>query len=222
MLSILSTLKPGFHAGKLQYTWVHQDPCRKNIKKTLKLLWSLISQLYFFLKAGFSFFNFKSVSPKAKPNYYTQNLSIPPLTQTFSSHAINSGFSKIIPIFFLNFLSLLWQTLFPLSKISSHFPLLEHSYLFFKAQCLHDDTVYSEMVHPSQPPSNGKASSIETGKVKTTFSRLLESVMAEEISHMCSKCGSQKGDRIYFCCCLHWQIRSGWSFLGETSSSWHV
>lgn len=80
---------------------------------------------------------------------------------------------------------------------------------------------------PSQPPSNGKASSTETGKLKTTFSRLLCSldcglkgsgIYQSDVLPMFK---SQGKDRFEFCCCfLTNKIWVEWCFSwGKTNCS---
>lgn len=116
MLSILSTPKPGFHAGELKCTWVRQDPFRKNIKRNTKISW-IVNSILRFLKSRIQhFLSFKDLS--APPFLLKQNvipikwysksfhsLSPQPSTQTFFTHLIYLCFSRInsnlLSVFFL-------------------------------------------------------------------------------------------------------------------------
>ena len=123
-----------------------------------------------------------------------QNL---PISHPLSNHPVKLIFPKINSQFVFYFLSLLLQVLLPLPKIHSQFPFLTHSYLSFRAQCLHYDTVYGKMVLTihlnfllmQRPPL------LETG-VNYIFQNFVAWVGQKgSISQTCSKFGSHKGDR---------------------------
>ena len=122
-----------------------------------------------------------------------QNL---PISHPLSNHPVKLIFPKINFQFVFYFLSLLLQVLLPLPKISQ-FPFLTHSYLSFRAQCLHYDTAYGKMVLTihlnfllmQRPPL------LETG-VNYIFQNFVAWVGQKgSISQTCSKFGSHKGDR---------------------------